>query len=289
MKKIENLKTYGENTWCPGCGNFGIESALKQAFIELINEKKIKKENIVILSGIGCHGKIVDYINTNSFYSLHGRVVPPAAGMKLANQNLSVIGFAGDGDAYGEGLAHLIFAAKRNNDITMIIHNNRNYALTTGQFTPTSPKGFKGKSTPDGSLEEPFNPLEIMLSSGATFISRSFSGNQDHLKKIIKQAILHKGFSFLDVLQPCVAFYNTYDFYQEKVYDLKNKSHNVLDKEKARKKIKEWNYLNGETGKIPIGVFYKVKKPTFEESTLKKRKPFRLPIPDLKNLLKKHK
>lgn len=286
MKKIQDFKTYAKNTWCPGCGNLSINSAIKQAFTELINKRKIKRENIVILSGIGCHGKIVDYIKVNSFYSLHGRVVPPATGIKLANPNLSVVGFAGDGDAYGEGLAHLIFAAKRNSDITMLIHNNRNYALTTGQFTPTSPKGFKGRSTPRGSLEEPLNPLEIMFSSGATFIARGFAGEPKHLKGIIKEAILHKGFSFVDILQPCVAFFNTFDFYHQRVYKLKN--HNVLNRESAGKKIKEWNYLNGEKGKIPIGIFYKVRKSTFEESVLKKRKPYNLPVPNFKNILKKY-
>lgn len=285
---IQELKTYAENTWCPGCGNFGIEITVKQAFTELVNEKKIKKENIVVLSGIGCHGKITDYLNTNSFYSLHGRVAAPATGIKLANLKLSVVGFAGDGDAYGEGLSHLIFAAKRNSDISMIIHDNRNYALTTGQFTPTSPKGFKGKSTPKGSLEEPFNPLELMLVSGATFIARGFSGNPNHLKKIIKQAILHKGFSFVDILQPCVVFYNSFEFYRDKIYDLNKKNHKVSDRKSAMRKIKEWNYLNGESKKIPIGIFYKIKKPTFEESVLKQKNPYNLPIPNLKKLLKEH-
>lgn len=288
MKK-ENFNTYAKNTWCPGCGNFGIESAVKQTFIELVNKGNLKKENIVILSGIGCHAKIIDYINVNSFYSLHGRVPAPATGIKLANPELSVIGLIGDGDAYGEGLAHLIFAAKRNSDIAMIIHDNRIYALTTGQFTPTSPKGFPGKSTPKGSLEEPFNPLEIMLASGATFIARAFSGNSNHLKKIIKQAILHKGFSFVDVLQPCIAFYNTSEFYRQRVYDLQKGKHNVSDWQSAIKKIREWGYTNDEkTKKIPIGIFYKIKKPTFEENLVKKRNPYKLPVPVLKNLLRKH-
>lgn len=285
--KIEDFKTYAKNTWCPGCGNFGIESAAKQAFIELINKGKLKKENIVILSGIGCHAKISDYINVNSFYSLHGRVTAPATGIKIGNPALSVVGFAGDGDAYGEGLAHLIFAAKRNSDITMIIHDNRTYALTTGQFTPTSPKGFPGKSTPEGSFEEPFNPLELMLASGATFIARSFAGNSKHLKEIIKQAILHKGFSFVEALQPCVAFYNTSEFYRKRVYELKK--HNSSDRNSAIKKIREWDYINDEKAKkIPIGVFYKIKKPVFEENLVKTRKPYGLPIPVLKNFLQKH-
>ncbi len=284
--KIEDLKTYTENTWCPGCGNFGIEFAAKQAFVELINEKKIKREDIVILSGIGCHAKIVDYINVNSFYSLHGRVPAPATGIKIANPELSILGFAGDGDAYGEGLVHLIFAAKRNSDITMVIHNNRNYALTTGQFSPTSPKGFPGRSTPKGSPEPPLNPLELMLVSGATFVARAFTGNPNHLKEIIKQAILHKGFSFIDVLQPCVTYYNTFEFYRKTVYELKD--HDSSSREAAMKKVKKWNYLDGEKGKIPIGIFYQVKKPTFEEIILKEKKPYGLPIPSLKKLLKRH-
>ncbi len=285
--KIEDFKTYAKNTWCLGCGNFRIESTAKQAFIELINKGKLKKENIVILSGIGCHAKISDYINVNSFYSLHGRVTAPATGIKIGNPALSVVGFAGDGDAYGEGLAHLIFAAKRNSDITMVIHDNRTYALTTGQFTPTSPKGFPGKSTPDGSFEEPFNPLELMIASGATFIARSFVGNPKHLKEIIKQAILHKGFSFVEVLQPCVAFYNTFEFYRRKVYELKK--HNVSDRNSAMKKIREWDYINDEKAKkIPIGVFYKIKKPVFEDNLVKTKKPYGLPIPVLKNFLQKY-
>ncbi len=285
--KIEDFKTYAKNTWCPGCGNFIIESTAKQAFTELINEGKLKKENIVILSGIGCHAKISDYINVNSFYSLHGRVVAPATGIKVGNPALSVIGFAGDGDAYGEGLAHLIFAAKRNSDITMIIHDNRTYALTTGQFTPTSPKGFPGKSTPEGSFEEPFNPLELIIASGATFIARSFVGNPKHLKETIKQAILHKGFSFVEALQPCVAFYNNFEFYRKKVYELKK--HNASDRKSAIKKIREWDYINDEKAKkIPIGIFYKIKKPVFEDNLVKTRKPYGLPIPVLKNFLQKH-
>lgn len=284
--EIKNFKTNAEKTWCPGCWNNKIESSAEEAFIELIKEKKIKKENIVVLSGIGCHGKITDYINANSFYSLHGRVIPPAEGIKLANPELSVIGFSGDGDAYGEGLAHLIFTAKRNSNITLLVHNNRNYALTTGQFTPTSPKGFSGKSTPDGAPEDPFNPLEIMLSSGASFIARSFTGNPDHLKKTIKQAILHRGFSFVDVFQPCLIFYNNYDFYKERIYELKN--HNTSDKKEALEKIQEWDYMNGEDKKIPIGVFYKTNRPTFRQRVLKEKNPYRLPIPKLKNTLKKH-
>ncbi len=285
----KDFDTYAKITWCPGCGNFAILNAAKQVFAELVNEGKVKKENIVILSGIGCHGKICDYINVNSFYSLHGRVPAPATGMKLANPDLLVVGFAGDGDAYGEGFEHLIFAAKRNSDIKMVIHNNRLYALTTGQFAPTSPSRFKGRSTPEGAPEDPLNPIAIMLASGASFVARTFAGDLAHVKRIFKQAFLHKGFALVDVLQPCATFLNTYEFYRERVYDLQEEGHDQSDFEKAMKKAREWNYTDGESKKIPIGIFYKKEKPTFEELVLKGEKLCELEIPSIANLLERHK
>ncbi len=255
-----DLETHAQNTWCPGCGNFAILNATK-AVLRSLQEEGTPLENVVLVSGIGCHGKIVDYINVNSFYSLHGRTTPIAEGIKLANPNLKVIAFAGDGDAYGEGIEHLIFAAKRNIDITMVIHNNRVYGLTTGQYTPTSPLGFKGRSTPKGTLERPLNPLELMLSSGATFLARGFSHGIEQLKKIFKEAINHKGFALIDVLQVCVTFYNMYQYYDKRVYELKE--HNPEDYYAALNKIREWNYHNDAA--IALGVFYKKEAPTFEQ------------------------
>jgi 2-oxoglutarate ferredoxin oxidoreductase subunit beta len=248
-----NLKTYAEMTWCPGCGNFAILNAVRKIF------EKFDPRKIVMVSGIGCHGKIVDYINVCSFYAIHGRVPPAATGIKLANPELRVVGFAGDGDAYGEGLEHLLFAAKRNIDITMIVHNNRIYALTTGQFTPTSPKGFKGKSTPAGSLEKPFNPLELLFAAGATFIARSYSNRPENLRVVLEEAIKHKGFSFVDILQPCYTFFNTYDFYNERVYEVETPS----NREKVERLIGEWDY--DSDSKIPIGIFYREEKERFDE------------------------
>jgi len=249
------LETRASITWCPGCGNFGILNAVKKAISELIEEGE-KKENFVIASGIGCHAKIVDYIDINSFYGIHGRVPPALTGMKLANKNLKVIGFAGDGDAYAEGIEHLIHSAKRNTDITMIIHNNGVFALTTGQFTPTSPKGFRGKSTPSGNIEEPINPLKIMLASGATFVARGYAARVEHLKNIIKEAIKHRGFAIIDVLQPCVAFNNTYQILNQKVYELEN--FDTKNLEAAMRKVEEKD-------RIPIGIFYQIEKEVFED------------------------
>jgi len=262
----DNLKldTYCKNTWCPGCGDFGILQALKQAIVSLVKEG-MPKENFVLTSGIGCHAKIVDYLNLNTFYSLHGRPVASAEGIKLGNPDLKVIAFSGDGDSYDEGISHLIHAAKRNIDITVIVHDNRNFALTTGQFTATSPKGFRGRSTPKGSIEEPFNPLELMLASGATLIARSYSAKIEHLKNLIIEGTKHKGFSFIEVLQPCVTFFNSYQFYNEKVYEMKD--HGSNSKKEALNKIKEWNY-NNEDSKIPIGIFYRIQKPSYEKELL---------------------
>ena len=257
---MKNLNTTAINTWCPGCGNFAILNAMKTVLSSLSDEG-LPLENVVIVSGIGCHAKIVDYINVNSFYSLHGRVFPPATGIKIAKPQMKVIGHAGDGDAYGEGLEHLIFAAKRNVNMTAIIHNNRVYGLTTGQYTPTSPLGFKGRSTPSGTKEMPINPLELMLSSGATFLARGTSHGLELLKKIFREAILHKGFSLVDVLQVCVTYYNMYEYYDKRVYELKD--HDPADHDQAERKIREWDY--NKDAPIALGVFYKKTQPTFEE------------------------
>lgn len=257
---MKELGTYAKNTWCPGCGNFAILNAIKTVLREIV-EAGVPFENIVLVSGIGCHAKIVDYLNTNSFYSIHGRVTPVAEAIKIAKGDLKVIGFAGDGDAYGEGLEHLVFAAKRNIDITMIIHNNRVYGLTTGQYTPTSPLGFRGRSTPSGTKELPINPLELMFASGATFIARGYSNRMDLLKDVIKEAIMHKGFSLVDVLQVCVTFFNLYDYYNQKVYPLKE--HNFSDYNEALKKIREWDY--NKEAPVALGVFYKKDSPVFNE------------------------
>jgi len=255
----DDLTTYAENTWCPGCGNFGIFNAFKNAVRRLEQEDGISRNNILITAGIGCHAKIFDYLDLSGFYSLHGREIATAQGMKLANPSVTVVAFAGDGDAFGEGIEHLIFAAKRNADITVIIHDNGVYGLTTGQFTPTSPEGFRGPSTPFGSPEEPLNPIKLMLSVGATFVARGFSGKLKELTDVFYQAMKHKGFSFVDVLQPCVSFNDTYKLYNSKVEILPQPVSTV---EEAMK-------LAEQTEKLPIGIFYQVEQvPTYHERLL---------------------
>jgi 2-oxoglutarate ferredoxin oxidoreductase subunit beta len=258
------LETNIINTWCPGCGNFGILQAIKLAINDLISQG-VSKDKIVLVSDIGCNSKIVDYLNINSFYSLHGRSIPTALGIKLANPELKIIVSLGDGAALDEGISHLIHSAKRNSNITVIMHNNRLFALTTGQFTAVSAKGMKLKSTPHGSIEEPLNPLELMLASNATFISRGYSAKLEHLRNLIISGINHQGFSFIEVMQPCVSFFNNIQFLNERCYEVINES--LESKEKALDLIKEWNY--NEEGRIPLGIFYKKEKSNFEEEASK--------------------
>jgi len=254
------LITDAQNTWCPGCGNFTIQHTLKTILSEMEKEGT-NLDDVVILSGIGCHAKIADYLNINSFYAIHGRAIPVASGIKCANKNLKVICCVGDGDAYAEGLDHLIFAAKRNIDITVIVHNNRVYGLTTGQYTPTSPLGFKGKSTPMGTLEYPLNPLELMLASGATYIARGYTRKMDLLKTLIRGAINHKGFAFIDVLQICATFFNMTDYYNAQIYELPTYDRSNVSI--ACEKVKEWDYNN--KAPISLGLFYQRISPTFDE------------------------
>ena len=285
MTTVKELDTHAQNTWCPGCGNFAILTSIKKVFADL-KEEGFDPNKIVMASGIGCHAKIVDYVNVNSFYSIHGRVPPAISGIKLANPDLVVVGHAGDGDSYGEGIEHLIFSAKRNINVTFIVHNNRVYGLTTGQFTPTSPTGFKGRSTPKGTVEEPLNPIELMLSAGATFVARGYSAKAKHLQQLIKAAIKHEGFAFIDVLQPCYTFYNTYDFYNKNVYEISAQEHDSENREAAFAKAIEWVY--GEAGRIPIGIFYQVKKPTYDNKLLAGRIPAQSNPLDIRPVLEKH-
>jgi len=253
-----NLNTNAKITWCPGCPNFGILASFKSSVSDLVKVKEIKPEDLAIFSGIGCHGKITEYLNLNTFTSLHGRAIPLALGAKIANPKLKAVVFAGDGDVYAEGLDHLIHAAKKNSDITVIIHNNQVFALTTGQFTPTSPKGLKSKSSPQGNIEEPINPLALTLVSGASFVARSYAMEIEKTKRIITAAILHKGFSFVEIIQPCITFYDTREI-------LKDKMEWLDEKYKTNDFYNAFNKISKTKDKMPLGIFYQAKKPVFED------------------------
>ena len=267
--EVTNLATKAKITWCPGCSNSQILVSFRQTVTELVENGSLKIENLVAFAGIGCHGKISDYINVNSFTSLHGRLIPAMTGSKCANPALTIVGFSGDGDSYDEGIEHLVHAAKRNSDINIFIHDNRILALTTGQADAMSPKGFKSKSTPFGSIEEPFNPLLLMLASGATFVARTYAGEIEGTKKVMQAAISHKGFSYIDIIQPCITFFDSRDYFKERVYWIgEDFPSNNLNKaiEKVSENVED---LPAQTGKVPLGIFYKIEKPTFEEELYK--------------------
>lgn len=257
MPDTDKFKTPCDITWCSGCGNFGILTALKNAFLELGWEP----DDTLLVYGIGCHSHMVNYLETYGFAGLHGRAIPVAVGAKIANHKLNIISIAGDGDQLGEGGNHLIHAARRNSDITSIIHNNQLYALTVGQASPTSEKKIKTRSTPEGVIEESLNPMALAITSGASFVARGFSGDIKHLTEIFIQGIKHKGFSLIDVLQPCVTLnhLNTYQWFYRRVYRLDDSSYDLKNKFSAFEKSFEWG------DKIPIGVFYQIDKPTFTE------------------------
>lgn len=256
MSSIQDFSGYNP-TWCPGCGDWGIGVAIKQALIQL----GLSPSTVAAVFGIGCSGNMNDFLNAYAIHSLHGRAIPNAIGIKIANHQLPVIAIIGDGDCYGEGGNHLIHACRGNHDITVIVHDNGVYGLTTGQVSPTAQKGFKSKSTPSGIIETPINPLSLTLISGATFVAQSFAGDAVHAVSMIKAAIEHKGFSIVNILQPCVTFnkINTYQYYLQRAYKLSD------DYQKNHFKIAVEKSLEMNEEKFPLGVIYQVEKPSFTD------------------------
>ncbi len=255
---MATLEEYRGKTpaWCPGCGNFMILRAFNEAMVEM----GIKPHELMIVSGIGQAGKFPHYTRCNTFNGLHGRTLPVATGIRLANHHLRVIAVAGDGDCYGEGANHLIHTMRRNLNIKLFVHNNQIYGLTKGQASPTTAKGYITKTQPFGSLSEQFNPIALAVALNCSFVARAYAGDTEHLKYVIKEAMNHQGFSLVDILQPCVSFnkVNTYQWYKERVYHLPPE-YNPLNRLAAFEKAMEWGQ------KIPIGIIYKAPRPTFEE------------------------
>jgi len=244
--------------WCPGCGNYGIVAAVYQAFAEL----KLRPNEVVVVSGIGCSGKTPHFINANGVHTLHGRAIPFATGIKLANPHLKVVVHVGDGDLLGIGSAHFVALGRRNLDVKVIMHDNGVYGLTKGQASPTLKLGVKTKALPNANIQDAINPIALAIASGYTFVARSYAMNTQHLKEVLKKALEHKGAAFIDVLQPCVTFNDVYtvEYYNKRVYvleegwdpvvregtedEVRNKMLNALIKSM------EWE------DRIPIGVFY---------------------------------
>ncbi len=244
-------------TWCPGCGDFGILNAVKRGLVQA----GLAPHQVLMVSGIGCGSKLPDYATVNGFMTLHGRPLPIATGAKLANHDLKVVTIHGDGDSMGLGMGHFIHTARRNLDIVDLIQNNQIYGLTKGQYSPTSDSGFITKTSPDGSFEMAANPPALALAAGATFVARGFAGDPKGLADLIAKALEHKGYSLVEILQPCVTFNrkNTYDWYRERVYNLEDSDHDPGDRVAAFRKALEWG------DRIPVGVIYQTQLPTYEE------------------------
>lgn len=218
MATVKDFRNNVKPNWCPGCGDFSVQAAIQQACANV----GLEPEKVAIISGIGCSGRISGYINAYGYHGVHGRSLPLAQGVKMANRELTVIAAGGDGDGFAIGMGHTIHAIRRNMDLTYVVMDNQIYGLTKGQTSPRSSVGFKTKSTPEGSVETALSPLELAISSGATFVAQSFSSNIKQLISIIQQAIEHKGFSFVNIFSPCVTFnkINTYEWFKEHVVDL---------------------------------------------------------------------
>lgn len=252
MTNLQDYTTSVFPSWCPGCGDFGIWGSLKQAFAQLGWEP----HQFLIVFGIGCSGNMASFIKCYGIHSLHGRAIPTATGAKLANHKFPVLVIGGDGDILGEGLSHFIHAARANHDITVVLHNNQIYGLTTGQASPTSMSGLDTKTTPHGVIERPLDPSALAIINDAGFVARGFAGDMPHLTSLMVEAIKHPGFSLVEVFQPCVTFnhLNTYEWFRKRINKIEGSTITIQE----GIKLSEWNE---ET--INIGILYRNSRPAY--------------------------
>jgi 2-oxoglutarate ferredoxin oxidoreductase subunit beta len=255
MVTLENFK--GQTpSWCPGCGNFPILKAFKEAIVEL----GLEPHQLTVVSGIGQAAKLPHYTKCNTFNGLHGRAMPVATGIRLANHAMPVIVTTGDGDCYGEGGNHLLAAMRRNINMKCFVHDNQIYGLTKGQPSPTTGEGMVTKNTPLGVISEQFNPMALAVAMDCSLAARGYAADTEHLKGLMKEAMSHKGFALIDILQPCVTFnkVNTYEWYKQRVYHIEA-DYDPEDRKAAFAKALEWG------DHIPIGVIYRNHRSTYEE------------------------
>ena len=253
--KAQDYKSNVKPTWCPGCGDYGVLAALFQALAKL----ELDPSRTVVVSGIGCSSRLPFFVRTYGFQTAHGRVLPVATGVKVANPDLTVIAVGGDGDGFSIGAGHLAHAVRRNPDITYVVMDNEVYGLTKGQTSPTSPLGFKTKTTPYGSSDAPINPMAWVLACGVSFAARGFSSDPKALTNLIVKGIQHPGFSLIQTMSPCPTFYNTLDLWRGKIKDLPD-DHDPSDRMQAMAQA-----FRDET--IPVGLFYREVRPTLESHT----------------------
>lgn len=258
MATFKEFRNNVKPNWCPGCGDFSIQAAIQRAAANV----GLEPEDLAVISGIGCSGRISGYINAYGLHGIHGRALPIAQGVKLANRDLTVIASGGDGDGFAIGMGHTVHAIRRNINITYIVMDNQIYGLTKGQTSPRSGEGFKTKSTPEGSVESTLSPLEIALASGATFVAQSFSSDLKQLTSLIEQGIQHEGFSFINVFSPCVTFnkVNTYDWFKENIINLET----IPDYDPSNRALAMAKLM--ETGSMITGLIYQNKeKKSYED------------------------
>jgi 2-oxoglutarate ferredoxin oxidoreductase subunit beta len=282
--QLKDYNTAAKPDWCPGCGNFGIQMAVKQALTGL----QLDPDRVAYVSDIGCSGKIPHWVNTYGLHSLHGRAIPVATGVKLANRDLQVLVSAGDGGAYGIGMGHLVHAIRQNINVTYLVHHNMVYGLTKGQMTPTSPKGYVSPSSPFGTLDEPLNPISLALSLGCGFVARGFVGNLAQLTGLIEAGLQYPGFALIDIMQPCVTFnkHQTFAWFQQHTYNLSDlPDYDSGDWKQAMEKAVEKD-------RLPLGIFYRQEMVAGEETTEEKASVAAVDLPieniDISHLMQKY-
>jgi len=253
----DKMSTKRVNTWCPGCPNFCILASVKKALNNQM-KKGLRQEDIAITTDIGCSSKIFDYLNVSGIYGLHGRALPTGFGIKLGNPNLTVLSFVGDGGIYDEGISHFMHQGRYNADMTLVVHNNQSFSLTTGQPTATSQVGYKSKALPLGQSDLPLNPIKVALAAGMGFIARCNARDINHTAEILEKAIKYKGFSFVEIMQDCLIFNTDINCKDKMMYKVEDNS----DLKKAEKMAAEWDYNSKDKGKIALGVLYQASRPT---------------------------
>ncbi|MEL9929313.1 MAG: 2-oxoacid:ferredoxin oxidoreductase subunit beta [Sulfolobales archaeon] len=283
MQSLKTFRSGKSPDWCPGCGDYGILSALTGALSDL----KLDPSKLVIVGGIGCSGKTPHYVFGNGVHTLHGRAIPYATGIRIANPELTVIVTGGDGDLLGIGVGHFVSLGRRNIDMTVLVFNNQVYGLTKGQASPTLPRGVKTKALPKANIQDAINPVKLALASGYTFVARGFAYDVPHLKELIKRAILHRGSAVIDILQPCPTYNDVYtkEYYLQRIVKLETLDgwDPVVRSEEEREEKIEKAFRYAEWGeKIYIGLFYQNELvPTYEDR-LAQRIPGYLKYPPAK-------
>jgi 2-oxoglutarate/2-oxoacid ferredoxin oxidoreductase subunit beta len=259
MATVKDFRNNVKPNWCPGCGDFAVQAALQRAAANI----GLEPENLALISGIGCSGRIAGYVNSYGFHGIHGRSLPIAQGVKMANRDLTVVAAGGDGDGFAIGMGHTVHAIRRNIDMTYIVMDNQIYGLTKGQNSPRSAQGFvNNKYTPQGSIEQALAPLEMAMAVGATFVAQSFSSNLKQLTHVFEEGMKHKGFSFINVFSPCVTFnkFNTYEWFKENIVELDDLAdYDPSNRIMAMNKIMETN------GMLTGIIYQNTSRPSYED------------------------